>query len=424
MGLLSDDERALAERMARGFEGEKQAGGLEAAEWQRIKASGDPDAHQKSMEYFANMSRAGKEQALRTMNQKEQSDYADKLRQSPNTNLRRAAGDTDEIIRTEFTGQQRAAYDVAGYQRLSTGEQLSRSTELTNESAAAFLHGKSPEERGAFIESLRQRARDAQAGGNTAEAQRFIEEAARMDQVMRDYFSPEDLKKHEVAIFNTFKDPAAVAFAWGGLSAPIQEEIMRARDAKQRASLLNSLQKHGQPNDYANATQTMRDALTRAELAKTNAILNIRQTGVARQSMFDKLEDIDIGEVFNELKTPEEQWEYINSLTATQQPLARDIMNRVLSPDAKDDYAAYEVINKSPSDSEMAKGFVNKLTTRRQRLKAIRSVRGQRRADIISEIQQTTGGDVAISDLYEGLTEQERDRIHRELCGQLKDTYV
>jgi len=260
-----------------------------------------------------------------------------------------------------------------------------------------------------------------------------------MNKVMADYFSPEDLRKHRVALFNAEKDPAQIAMKWTGLTVQEQEEVMRARDPKQRASLLDKLEKHGGKLVAANAMGTMQDALTRAELAKTNAILNIRQTGADRQTMFDSLEDTDIDEVFNELKTPEEQWDYINSLSAipnpttgkSQQDRARDRMKQTLSPDAKDDFAAYEVANKMPSKTDdekeaRAKAFVD--LTEKQRVKAVRMLRGQPRADLINEVTEyegTTGEDGmnAMIDTESRLTRRERDQISREICGKLQGDY-
>src|SRR3989344_4763396 len=403
MASLPEDQKALALRISRGLEGEGRAGELEAAKWQSIKMSGDPKAHEESMEYFSKMSRAGKERALRTMDQKEQSDYVEKLRAAKLTD---AADQSEEIVRTEFTQQQRAAYDVAGFQRLSTEEQLNRIGGLSNQAVSAFLHGKSPEERKAFIDALTRRA-DAVRATNPAEARLFDEQAIRMENVMADYFSPEDLRKHRVTLFNAEKDPAQIAMKWAGLTVQEQEEVMRARDPKQRASLLDKLEKHGGKLVADKAMGTMQDALTRAELAKTNAILNIRQTGADRQTMFDSLDDTDIDEVFNELKTPEEQWDYINSLSAVPDPItgksqqdrARDRMKQTLSPDAKDDFAAYEVANKMPSKTDdekeaRAKAFVD--LTEKQRVKAVRMLRGQPRADLINEVTEyegTTGED-------------------------------
>src|SRR3989344_4533089 len=386
MDLLPEDQKALALRISRGFEGEGRAGELEAAEWQRRKAIDAEDG----MRYFAQMSRAGKERALRTMDQKEQSDYVEKLRAA---NLTDAADQSEEIIRTEFTQQQRAAYDVAGFQRLSTEEQLNRIGGLSNQAVSAFLHGKSPEERKAFIDALTRRA-DAVRATNPAEARSFDEQAARMENVMVDYFSPEDLRKHRVTLFNAEKDPAQIAMKWAGLTVQEQEEVMRARDPKQRASLLDKLEKHGGKLVADKAMGTMRDALTRAELAKTNAFLNIKQTGADRQTMFDALEDTDIDEVFNELKTPEEQWDYINSLTPAQQTRARDRMNQTLSPDAKDDFAAYEVANKMPNKTAAekearAKAFVD--LTEKQRVKVMRNLRGKPRADLVNEVTVYAG---------------------------------
>src|SRR3989344_2499764 len=394
MDLLPEDQKALALRISRGFEGEGRAGELEAAERQRRKANDAEDG----MRYFAQITHAGKERALRTMDQKEQSDYVENLRAA---NLTDAADQSEEIIRTEFTQQQRAAYDVAGFQRLSTEEQLNRIGGLSNQAVSAFLHGKSPEERKAFIDALTRRA-DAVRATNPAEARSFDEQAARMENVMVDYFSPEDLRKHRVTLFNAEKDPAQIAMKWAGLTVQEQEEVMRARDPKQRASLLDKLEKHGGKLVADKAMGTMQDALTRAELAKTNAILNIRQTGADRQTMFDSLDDTDIDEVFNELKTPEEQWDYINSLSAVPDPItgksqqdrARERMKQTLPPDAKDDFAAYEVANKMPNKTAAeqearAKAFVD--LTEKQRVKVMRNLRGKPRADLVNEVTVYAG---------------------------------
>ena len=431
MDLLPEDQKALALRISRGFEGEGRAGELEAAEWQRRKAIDAEDG----MRYFAQMSRAGKERALRTMDQKEQSDYVEKLRAAKLTD---AADQSEEIVRTEFTQQQRAAYDVAGFQRLSTEEQLNRIGGLSNQAVSAFLHGKSPEERKAFIDALTRRA-DAVRATNPAEARSFDEQAARMENVMVDYFSPEDLRKHRVTLFNAEKDPAQIAMKWAGLTVQEQEEVMRARDPKQRASLLDKLEKHGGKLVADKAMGTMRDALTRAELAKTNAVLNIRKTGADRQTMFDALEDTDIDEVFNELKTPEEQWDYINSLSAVPDPItgksqqdrARERMKQTLPPDAKDDFAAYEVANKMPNKTAAeqearAKAFVD--LTEKQRVKVMRNLRGKPRADLVNEVTVYAGatgtdGLDAMVDVESRLTQRERNQISREVCGKLDDAY-
>lgn len=405
MELLPEDQKQLALRMTRGFEGEGREGELAAAEWQRRKGIDAEDG----MRYFAQMSRAGKERALRTMDQKEQADYREKLGQSSDPNLRKAAGDVDDIIRTEFTQQQRTAFRVAQANKMDMAGQLAwlSDSKTTNQERAMFLAGKSPEDQENYVDQLEQ-----QGGGVDVVARKAMDE----------YFTPEQLQKRDITNYHRITAPALKAAAWQQLSQKAKEDVVRGIDTKQRLDLLNNLRSQGLTADYYAASDIMLSVLSPKDVAQVGALQHIKKTPAQRQAELDTFNDLHIEETLNLLKTPEEQWDYINSLTPAQQRRVRDVMSKTLSGDAKDDFAAYGWANRASADENERINDFTKLTVR-QRVKALRNMRGKTRGNRLKELFKTPDGRIAVGEARDVITQRERDTMAQEMCDTFADDY-
>jgi len=415
--LLPEDQKALALRISRGFEGEGRAGELEAAEWQRIRATEGEDA---AMEHFAKISRAGKERVLRTMDQNQQADYIRKLGTSSNPMISRAAGEANEIIRTEFSLQQRTALNVANANLLTKDDQVEwlNSATTSDQERAMFLLSKNPDDQDDYIDKL-----DAKYKGRGAEVRKSIE----------DYFTQEQLDKYRAARYLRARDDdERLARFQEIVTQRGQEMLITNLSTDDRFKLLKTLKEHpttkGAGIDYG-IEATMENLLSPHAFAEVAAKrhLALSDDPLELQADFDKRlaknpNGLFVREALKLLKTPEEKAKYLDNLDRSNTARTNEVEKAhkiVASRDEQDDLWVYETGRTDEATQRIKLQEAISEKNDRRIAKLLRSAQKGNRAQMIKRLTND-GADGAVTEIIRKvgtsrLTQAERDDINHWL---------